>query len=95
MRLDCYTVSAKTARHRDVHIAVERHRRTDAFQIIQLDRIRQAVAVRKPLRDDVDPIRCQCQIASVSGIDARRIADAIFYLQLQCVPLGIYIHIVR
>ena len=81
--LDSDTVAAETARHRDVQRRVDGDLRFCILCRIKMYGIRQRITALTSTRDDIDFFAVYDDILAVSGIDARRITDAVLHLQLQ------------
>ena len=81
--LDGDAVAAKPARHGDVDGGVEGDLHSSVFRCIKMHGIRQCIAARASACDDIDLACIYDEIFSAARIDARRIADAIFHLQMQ------------
>ena len=92
--LDSDAVAAKTARHGDVDRRVDRDGRCRILRCVELDAIRQRVAARKSLCEDVDFRSVDGDVLAVSCIDARRIANGVLCLKPERMSCGVYMNVI-
>ena len=82
--LDGDTVTAKPARHGNVERRIDSDLCRFVLQRVKMYGIRQRIAARASTRDDIDLFSAHNEIFSVvARVEPRRIADAVFHLQLQ------------
>ena len=76
-------IAAKPARHGNVQRGVEGDLRFFILCRIKLHGVRQRIAAFASARDDIDFFAVYDDVLAIARVDARRIADRVFHLQLQ------------
>ena len=88
------TVAAKTARHGDIDRRVDRDAGCCILCCVELDGIRQRIAARNPLGEDIDLGCVHRDVFAVARIDAGRIADRVLHLEVEFMACGVDAYIV-